>query len=581
MERKSPFIIGFSLLTGASLLLGFLPNDAWWLSLKVVVLLVAVFTLYKLSGGLPASEVDEESEESGAISEKDGFLPEPSQSFHINLEDDVETHFEQFLKTLFPVIKDTTVAQTVVLLMINFSKKKFYIRHKLTDAPDDFCHDAFLELAGGMPGLVLKKKESIIEGTLPDNEQLLPYYQTDNLPAKSFIGAPIFFDNHLIGVLCCDAKPEQAFGEADLALLEEYARLVSIQLVGSNKLYEYEAENWNTRLLYEFSRGILGLNSSEQIWSYLVEQITAVFHPERFVVSARKDESSAEVVFLSGAANGIKVGQVFAVDEGLIGWVFRKNQSMLVQDFSSKKNYIPRIALNETQVPEYKSLLAVAVCRENKSEYVISLESSKKEAFTEQHKKILETMAYQISSFLEKAAILEALDQQNLFDHDTEVGNRRALLRALDQELSRAGEFDKSFCLQAIKIRSDRKLEPEIYSQVAKEFVSFVLPLLAPINYIFRLEEKVFVILWPERSLQESLPRMEAFLEALRNRKPWANGLVESLHVFTSVVEYPMETENSEQLLEKLVEALRLAEIKDTNEIEIYGDKTALKPQGE
>ncbi|NIU01249.1 MAG: GAF domain-containing protein, partial [Nitrosopumilaceae archaeon] len=82
--------------------------------------------------------------------------------------------------------------------------------------------------------------------------------------------------------------------------------------------------------------------------------------------------------------------------------VFRKNQSLMVDDFAAKENYVPRFHMQEAPDLHYRSFLSVPVSHKGNVRATIALESFKSNQFKEQSKQILETMAYQISSFLEK-----------------------------------------------------------------------------------------------------------------------------------------------------------------------------------
>lgn len=552
-------------------LIGFLPNSPVFIGIKLLFLFVLLWGVFFYSRVILAFAEEESEIVEETLPERMPASDNAEDDLKIRSSQNVEEYFRQFLETVFPLIKHTMVCNTVVLLMVNFYKKQFYIRHKLTDFEAQFTRESFLDLNQGLLAFILKDKKPLLENHLPDSELLLPYYATSNIPARAFAGTPLYYKDLLVGVLCVDSEVEESFGEDDLAILNDFSRVIAIQLACSNKLYEYETENWTTRLLYDFSKGILPIQTAEALWPYLNRSLKTVLEADRMIVSERISPNAGRIAYLSGAAASLALGQEFPDHEGLIGWVLRKKQPLLVDDFAAKENYIPRFYLQEQHVPEFKSLLAVPVIRHDVTDVVLSLESVKPNAFTEEHKQILETMAYQIAAFLDKVQLISTLEEQNLIDPKTRLGNRQAFMVELNKEIDRSGEFRKKFVLQLLKIRTSAgALEGDIADRLMPEFVSFVLPLLNSINYIFRLDQDHLAILWPEKLCQETATEFQTVLDALIQKTPWMGGLVEKVVVHSGMVQFPGAGQGDSELLENARKALAASERAAHSSIEIF-----------
>ncbi|NIU00641.1 MAG: GAF domain-containing protein, partial [Nitrosopumilaceae archaeon] len=257
-------------------LLSFLPNSSLNIFIKIITLLVvAGWGYYYLKNyGLEFFQ-----EQNRPVEKQTNAIPssddDSSNLAGIKVDKSVEEHFNHFLSTIFPLIKQTLVGNTVVLLLFNFYKKRFYRRYQISDFEDQLNPAPFYELSQGLPSLVFKNKQSLLENHLPENKNLLPYYISAELPAKSFLGVPLMLDDYIIGVLCIDSNVPESFSEEDLQILFEFSKIISIQLAESNKLYEYETENWSTHLLYEFSKDILNLPDKVSIWQFLGERLKA------------------------------------------------------------------------------------------------------------------------------------------------------------------------------------------------------------------------------------------------------------------------------------------------------------------
>ncbi len=552
------------------LLIGFLPNSVFFFFLKIIIFIVLAGGIMYFLKRSPLA-LDDETDRMEEASFQEPVISPPNSTLLLNSEEDIERHFNLFLETFLPLAKQILVANSVVLLLVNVYKRKFYIRAKHTDWEDSFTRESFFNLNEGLPGLILKSRKPLLENHLPESEHLLPYYQTATNPVRSFLGVPLFFDDYLIGIMCVDSEVEQSFSDEDQKILERLCDVLSIQLASSNKLYEYETKNWTTQFLSQFSKRLLEIQQTTDLFRFLGDELQSTFGADRVVISGRKNENGGKVLYVQGAPASLSVNEEFPDNEGIVGWVLRKNQSMLVEDFSTKENYIPRFLLSEKLDQEMKSFLAVPVAREDQVRLVIALESKQANSFTEQHKKILETISYQVAAFLEKATIVEQLESRNLIDPDTQLGNARAFLSELKKEISRSREFDKRFVLQLCKLNPNQaELDNELKNQLLNEFVSFLLPNLQPTDYIFRFSDMTFAIIRVEKKLKEILPEIRRVLGEISEKKAWANGFVEELYVNVGVVQFPEMGSEEPLLLENAQNALRKSEARGFNIVEIY-----------
>lgn len=562
------------------LFVGFLPNSTYFILFKIVCIVGIALLAYKgqLLLPVPGDEhvsipPDEEAESNPDAADGAPVSDKPQT---------VEEHFQSFLDTILPLIKETLVAKTVVLLMVNRQKEKFYVRQKVTEFERQFAADEFLPMDAGLTASLFKKKRPLLENRLPMTDNLLPYYVTPRPIARSFLGVPLQFERYLAGLLCVDSDVEEAFSEDDLKILERYSRLISVQLASSNRLYEYENENWITQALYEFSKAILNFSEVGKLYDYLALQMKTIFGADRVVVCERAGDKCGKIVYLSQGEHSVEIGDEFPDDGGLAGWVLRKNQSILVEDFSSKENYIPRFYLQEKPFREYLSLLAVPVLHGDNAFMVISLEARQKARFGPQHKKVLETLANLVAVFLLKKSSPVTLPQGKITTEDARVGGAEKLHAQLAEQIRQSDQEGGSFCLQMLRFgqSSDLSLATSKASGSGK-FVSFVLPFLEESDYIFRADADTIVVLWSGRKANEVASIMEKMVKTLEQQSPRANERLE-VYLNFGLVEYPLIRQNAAGLLKTAEKALLAAEEKGKNRGEICQPQLEeIKSQGE
>lgn len=566
MDRRFPLIISGIVFFILAFLIGFLPNSTIFLAIKIFLIITAFVFFYFYQNRLflesDTSLSAQSIEESPDIDHPDT----PDEPLQIESDRDVERIFDSFLSTIMPLIKLSLGAETVVLLLINFSQKQFYIRHKISDHDDYFVNNRFIDLDQGLPSVVVKNKNPLVENHLPDTRTLVPYYSAKEPLAKAFLGVPVYYKQNVIGVLCADHSQEESFNSDDLKLMTMFSQLTKIQLISSNKLYEYETENWIAKTLYDFSKQILQFHSADQLWKYLSSLLRKVFGADRIIVSERMNEMRAQISFLNHSTASLKMGYEFPMNEGIVGWVFRKNQSLLVENFAEKENYVPRFQMNEAPEVQYRSYLAVPVSHDGNVRAVVSLESFKSNQFKEQTKKILETMAYQIAAFLEKTDIIEKLNAQNLFDGATGLGNLRALERELDREIGRCKEYSKYFSVALFKLNFYQKESGDgIQDKIVSEFLAFAAPLFPGGADFFRVSDNSIAVIFVEKLVHEALPIVRTLCDQVSAKKIWADGLAEDLVINCGLVQFPEMGVSVAELMEKARQALQRSEDKGPN----------------
>lgn len=571
MEKRFLLILSGVIFLISAFLISFLPNSPVFIAVKILLIITAFIFFYIYQNRSVSDEGDSstanEADGSGEI-DYSNIADEPLQ---INSDRDVEKIFDSFLSTITPLIKITLVAESVVLLLVNFAKKKFYIRFRVTDFEDQFLRQNFIDLDKGLPALVFKNKSSLVESQLPDSENLIPYYsQKEPLP-KSFLGVPVYYKQQVVGVLCADNSAEESFSQDDLKILTMFAQLIKLQLVSSNKLYEYETENWIAKVLYDFSKEIMKFQSSEDLWKFLGGFLKKVFGADRVIISRRVNETKAQLSFINQSSPAIKIGYEFPLNEGIIGWVFRKNQSLMVDDFAAKENYVPRFHMQEAPDLQYRSFLSVPVSNNGNVRVTISLESFRSNQFKEQSKKILETLAYQIASFLEKIDIIEKLNEQNVFDIRTGLGNVKALQLELDHEIKRSKEFDKRFSLILFKMNPHKKeLSDSIEDKLVTEFLTLAVPILPESSNFFRLRNDTVAMILAEKALKEISATIQSICEKVGLKKIWVDGMVEDFNINCGLVQFPEMGDNPKELMERAQQAAAKAAEKGPNTSALY-----------
>lgn len=539
------------------LILGFMPSDLFWVIIKIVVglgLVFAVFTIFAApttgdakNGGDDFPDMEEENQD----------------WLQLENDQDVEKAFSAFLENTLQLIKKVMVSDTVGLLFANYSKKQFTIRKILSDSPEQLISGNSFDILKGLPSLILRNRTPLIENHLPESPEILPYYRIGENPSRSFIGVPIYFNDLIIGVLCADSQVEEAYSSDDLQILQQFARLITVQLLNSNKLYEYETENWVANVLYQVSQEINQINGFDELWRYLLSKVPEIVPCDRVSIARRTEDGRAEIVALSAGIGNVKIGKQIPLTEGIIGWVIRKNQPLMVEDFSGKEKYVPRFFAEETPAKEFLSLLSVPVSADGRAVAAICLEAYKADQFKEQHKQILQTLANLAASIFSKIQIIEHLKQTNERDAATGLSNRRAFYWLFPRLLRLADDSRLPVFVLFLRLSFQLKTESEESRQkTIREFLTLLLPSLPENDYIFRLFSDTFAVMSLSKKPDDLLKEANDLLAKVSGKKVWADGEADRVRLNIGILDRAVLSANVEEVLENGRRALEQAEEK-------------------
>ncbi len=550
-------------------ILSFLPNAPFWVVIKILAIVAAVGGgVYIVGRGFQIPQNTDDFSDTDTTA-ADAPLPDDDLD-----ETDIgaETFYHQFLHALFPIVADTLVADDVVLLLVNPRKSAFTVRH--------FFHCEGLPaqqtqfpLEATLPGIVFRQQAFLIENNWQQKgERLLPYHPAGNEMSGSFLGVPLFFKQKAIGVLAVTAAAQGAFSDEDAGVLEKYAQLIELELMQSSQMFRYEQESWQNVVYIEIARGLLRVNTLDGLWEYLARAFQQHFYADRMAFARRIDEHTGTVLYIAGEYRGILPEMTFGLQEGLVGWLLRNGKDLLVEDFQVKDNYIPRFHENEPAAKEYRSLVGVPLIYQENEVVVVILETYAPQQFSEQTRELLKSVGALVELFVEKQRRIEEWVRTSRYDAQTGLGNFTAFKEQLEKELARLQQRKGISTLSYLQLLQPEinVLPEEIQELFLTEYLSFILPHLGKMNYIYRLSDSLFAVLWVDAPASRVLTEIEILEKALEEKKGWCQGAVLEVKQAWGLVEFPARASDVLDVMVKAEQVVALAANNDADNVKVY-----------
>lgn len=247
---------------------------------------------------------------------------------------------------------------------------------------------------------------------VPDTSLDPDYFEVDP-NTRSELCVPILVADEVYGVINLEASNINAFASEDEQLLKTIANHIASSIERINLFEKTERTSREMSALYKTALVTSNELDSNVLVKKLYEQILDFFKPDTFLL-ALYDHKSHEMELLMADSTGDKLPeltnkQLTVKETGLMNWVMKTRKTLVTQELRVEK--LPEVAVwNELDTAG--SWLGTWLVGRDHLLGAISMQSTKINAFDEEHKQLLVSMAGQVAVALENARLFEAENQR-------------------------------------------------------------------------------------------------------------------------------------------------------------------------
>lgn len=253
---------------------------------------------------------------------------------------------------------------------------------------------------GDLADTVLQTGRPVLEGNLnPAHFPALP-----DMAIRSFVAVPLYRGERLLGALAMGSDAVESFRVSHQDFLQRCGDiLIQVMSVCHAGLNE-EMKNRFHQILDELESTLAGAQSADEAATFFSKVLKRVISFDRFSLSFRKDEKGW-IQFAEGIPDGMGKGVPFPLDEGLNGWVMKRNQPLLIENIV-EGNYIrPRYYQNENQAHGIHTYMGFPLGSGEKAWGCVSIESRNPNQFGKRQKELVERFVIPLQLTLERIAL--------------------------------------------------------------------------------------------------------------------------------------------------------------------------------
>jgi len=355
--------------------------------------------------------------------------------------------FEQVLDRILDNVGRVVSADAVNLMLIEGDQVNI-VRHRGYAENDRETWDHISMKISDRPNL--ERMRAIRQPFIINDTQNTPYWEVieGGEWIRSYAAAPIIFeDGEVIGFLNLDHSTPQFFGPHHIERLTVFANQVAIALKNARAAEANRRYTSQLETLYQASLAFGRLESPEAIGEHILDTLQYMLDYQRGAIAV-SNPATGELELLTHARMGLddeafraelaRLRALLKESTGVIRYVAEHGEPLRIGNIEDDPRYIEA----ETGI---QSELTVPLQVGGKTLGAINVESTQKDAFSEEDERLLSTLAAQAAITLQNAQARDALKARSqelqlltIRLAESEDAERRRLARELHDQVGQS-----------------------------------------------------------------------------------------------------------------------------------------------
>jgi sigma-B regulation protein RsbU (phosphoserine phosphatase) len=302
-------------------------------------------------------------------------------------------------------------AETVRLWLFRRGGQRLVAREFDPAAPDGISEHVIPPDEGPV-GLAATSRATVNAG--PSAED--PRFADVDPPFTSALLVPLMRRGTCLGVVECRNKAGGGrFSDADQSALESVSEDMAVAIENAQLYFDTRRKSLERAVLLEVGRSIALPLSLPQVLEAIMDQLRRIVHYDAAAIYLT-DNVTHEVVAEASRGYPPELTEAFKLleGEGIVGWVAKTGNSIIVPDTSNDRRYV-------AARPSTHSEMACPIVSQGRIIGVFNLENDDLDAYHEGHLEFLKTFASQAAAAIERARLLDAALEARKLERELEI----------------------------------------------------------------------------------------------------------------------------------------------------------------
>lgn len=305
------------------------------------------------------------------------------------------------LRRVAELVRKVIDFEIFAILLLNEKTQDLRVRFSI-GYPHEIAERVKVRVGEGVVGRAVAERQTVL---INDVKQAPEYIEA--IPnVGSELAIPLIIKNRVIGVIDIEAPQCNYFTEEHRHLLTLIASRMAVGIENARLYTRMNRQAKTLMLLNETARDLSSILNLDQLFPRVAELLSRLIDYQMFsilLVDAAGEKLQHR--FAQRFQENIQLKHDIPLGKGIVGSAALSKEAILVPDVSKDARYI---RLNS----ETRSELAAPLVYKDRVIGVIDLEHTRKNFFTDDHKRTITTLAAQLAIAMENARLYEEIARQ-------------------------------------------------------------------------------------------------------------------------------------------------------------------------
>jgi len=324
-------------------------------------------------------------------------------SYLLEVADAVNTTLDlnTLLQRVAEMLKRFLDYEIFAILLLNDKTQELRVRFQVGHPPE-VAERIRIKVGEGVTGRAVQTRQPVLVNDLTEEDNVI----NCTPGVRSELAVPLIVKNKVIGVLDVEAGEAGAFTEEHKRLLTLFASRIAVGIENARLYTRVSRQARQLTLLTEISRELTSILNVDELLKRIADLVTRIIDYQMFsILLLDKTGSVLQHRFSLRFKENVQLKHEVPLGVGLVGYAAEHGQAVLVPDVSKDPRYIPAN-------PETRSELCIPLIYKDKVIGVLDIEHTRKGYFTEDHVRIMTTLAAQVAIAIENATLYEQIARQ-------------------------------------------------------------------------------------------------------------------------------------------------------------------------
>ena len=308
---------------------------------------------------------------------------------------------DTLLQRVAEVVKRVIDYEVFAILLLNERTQELRFRFQIGHRPQ-VADKIRIKVGEGVTGRAVKERSAVLVNDVTKEQSYI-----EAIPhVRSELAVPLITKNRVIGVIDIEAPEANFFKEEHARLLTLIASRIAVSIENARLYTRVLRQTHTLALLNEISRELTSILDLDQLLKRVGDLLLEIIDYQMFSILLL-DETRSKLVhrFSVRFKENVQIKHDIPLGRGLVGAAAQEKRGIVVPDVNQDPRYI---RLN----PETRSELCVPLIYKDQVIGVLDLEHTRRNYFTDDHLRIMSTLAAQIAIAIENAQLYERIKRE-------------------------------------------------------------------------------------------------------------------------------------------------------------------------